>query len=367
MFTIIRATPGRLKKWYRDHWYHIISTAFALLACLSVSAIAAFIVARVWDMSFMPLFLWLMLVTSAIFGYWKYRGWRKLHPRQPRSRKRQSVQPEEVPEPDYIPYEELHPITREFSGISRDELHTVYYDEPHHWIVTLAMVFNPFWGRDNDVQPDMSQALRAKLNSKADERLVKTLRHIIKLARWVHHAMLLLGALGLVVVLHRGDITWLPLWLPLLLIAVPIAATIPWVMYIRRIAQGCRLVMTKRQIRLVVHQLPWRSNDSTPIAQQVFNAAVVVQTLLGKLLGYVDAIIRTKEQEEPLPAWIRARNAKKLRDVLKYWEWEKYVRARVEHENRLIRNTAEVPDEQVAFVPSVADTQPIPVQSPSTH
>jgi hypothetical protein len=338
------------------------------------SAVIALVVAMVRDMSFMPLFLWLMLVTSAIFGYWKYRDWRKLHPRQPRSRKRQSVQPEEVPEPDYIPYEELHPITREYSGISRDELHTVYYDEPHHWIVTLAMVFNPFWGRDNDVQPDMSQALRAKLNSKADEQLVKTLRLVIRLARWVHHAMLILGALGLVVyMIRKGDIAWPPLWLPLLLIAVPIVATIPWVLYIRRIAQGCRLVMTKRQIRLVVHQLPWRSNDSTPIAQQVFNAAVVVQTLLGKLLGYVDAIIRTKEQEEPLPAWIRARNAEKLREVLKYWEWEKYVQARAAHEKRLARNTTEVPDEQAsstksdAFVPSVADTQPIPVQAPSAH
>lgn len=352
--------------WYRQHDMAVISVCFKMGTVAGI-AIGIALLTKIIGLSgfWTALKVALPLATLGVGAYYLVK-WRRAHPPTPNRRRRmaRAPAPEPVPvkEPPYIPYEQIHPITKQFSGLSSDELHEVYVDDAHHWVVTLAMVHNPFWGRDNDVQPDMSAALRAKLSSKMDERLVRWLRRIIRVARYTYYLMLGSGFLILLLIkMGSGLQHLLPQWLPWVLLLVPLGLTVPWVWYIQRIAQGCRIVMTKRQIRLVVHQLPWRTNTSTPVSQTVFNTAVIEQSLLGKILRFSDVLIRTKEQEEPLPAWIRAKNIARIKAVLSYWEWLKYDKERLSYEQRPERTTPEVAAE-TEFKPSPDDTQAIPVQ-----
>lgn len=323
---------NKISSAYQNNWYTIVNSMISTGVSIVVSTIVA-IFCRLQGWSGFWTIFWSILV---LLTFLRSARWAFSHRRSSKQARQSRLNMTLTSEPPYIPYESLHPVTKQFSGLSYEELQQVYIDEPHHWVVTFAMIFvNPFWGRDNDVQPDMSPILREKLASKTDERLVSLLRFFVGIARIIFYCVFGLALACLMAKLFVPVLAqWVPAWVPAALLLLAAAMIVPWALYMRGVAQSCRLVMTKRQIRLVVHQLPWRSNTPASVPQRVYNMSVFDKPVLGRLLGFANIIIRTTEQEETLPAWIRARNADGIRRVFRYWEEQHYCQEHPEEASK---------------------------------
>lgn len=237
-------------------------------------------------------------------------------------------------------------ITLSMGVLDDDELQSVLYDARHHGMVTLQMVFNPFWGEKHDIKPEMTAAVRKVIESKGDEFLRVLLKVAVSLAQIIIAiasiaAVFQITGLVLTVAGHRVPFVWLgPVWGTLFTVGL-ILVQAWWIRYILRLAERCRLIVTHDAAHLVIDQLPWRSSGTTTISRAHFDGFVDSQSVLGSMLGYVDFVIRTREQEERLPAWIRASQPDRLKQVFKYWQHTNRVEAAARLANQPLAPRAE--------------------------
>jgi len=232
---------------------------------------------------------------------------------------------EEAEEPamERPPSVEPSRFTRQSGVLRRDELKRVLYDEAHHWYVTFVMYFNPFWGEDHDVTPEMTEQVRQALSSRLNRIILRTMRIVVRIAQ----VIVALGTLAMLVWLatalfHVGmPLAWFGSRDSVLATVLLLVFQILWGVYIHRLGQRCRLVATDDKLFWIIAQMPWRESGVAVIDREKFEGIAVRQSVLGFLLRFTDFIIRTMEQEERLPAWIRARRAKQLRLVFQWWSY----------------------------------------------
>lgn len=243
--------------------------------------------------------------------------------------RRQHKKPALIQALEHPGYVKPSDITIRKGGMSDDELRRVIYDEPHHWWTVVMTFTNPMWLADSDVQPESAPVSEGKLDNWLDRIVDSYLRVFVGFMR----RYLLLSSLLSVAVLVfftqsvAGNsalekvlpavLTSATFWGSVLITNMTIISLWGW--YVIRLTHQCRLVVTDWSFRIVIDQLPFRHANVAPLPGDIFTQSSLVRTITAKLFGFGHFIIRSTEDDEPIPFWSYARDWKRLAYIMTWW------------------------------------------------
>lgn len=260
-----------------------------------------------------------------------------------------------------LPQSQVAEVTKQYGGLTREELQNIYYDEPHHWVVVLAMVFNPFWSSDCDIQPAKDVKLTATQQTFGVRAVNSAFRGAMRVAQ-IFIFVLTFAAFvwPLTNLAHEND--WM-IWLAQsCLLASLVLIWVAWIRYMQRVSAGCRLVVTEWSIIHIVRQLPWRQDGRMSVQFELYASSSLQRSILAKLLHSADLEISTTDPGEPLPGWIKVRNPSLLQAVMEWWDYRKKEDASIKRllsEERMQEARNRQKSSRAAtYLPE--DTQPIP-------
>lgn len=259
-------------------------------------------------------------------------------------------------QPRFIPRSQLSRTALTKALLGPDELDRVCYDEKHNWHITALMCFMPSWGMTHDARPEMSVDTRYALKSPVNEFVHRAYEALFTVCETLVLLSIIGGTSFVLFSVFYPHYRHFDLYAVMVIIAAAVACVL-WGKYVIGLSERYRVILTYKRMIVVVDQLPWRDESYVAIPWERFNEPTFYKSWLGKRLGYIDVLIRTKEQEEPVPLMIRMPNGDSLSDALRWF---------TNHEHRLPQSPSN-PAQMTTQTFTVPPSNPQPTNQPGEN